>query len=128
MRASVVLRLLPSLALLGLLSACTPEVAQEDDAAEQEQALVAAQQAADSAAEPPPPADTDAPPTCDASQVQGLIGQAVDDARAEQARTDAGADKVRILKPGEMVTMEFDGARLNIEVDDAGTITSVRCG
>ncbi|AKC86769.1 I78 family peptidase inhibitor [Pseudoxanthomonas suwonensis] len=126
------LRLLPSLVLLSALCACSAEVAPgEDDGIEQEQALTDAQQAAESAATPPADGIADAPPpapTCDASQVQGLVGQSNDEAKAEQARVDAGASHVRVLEPGQMVTMEFDGERLNIEVDDGGRIIALRCG
>lgn len=124
-------RLLLPFTLIAALSACSAGTAPDDDATEQEQALTAAQQAAESAAAPPaPPAiDTASPePECDASQVQGLVGQALDDAKAEQARTDASAKSVRVLEPGAVVTMEFDSKRLNIEVDAAGKITAVRCG
>jgi hypothetical protein len=129
MRAQMIRQLLP-LSLLSVLCACSGGTA-EDDAAEQESAIVAAQQAAESAATPPPNGAADAPPpapTCDASLVQGLVGQANDAAKAEQARVDAGAKSVRILEPNAMVTMEFDGERLNIEVDDQGQIIAVRCG
>jgi len=34
----------------------------------------------------------------------------------------------RALKPGQAVTMEFNGARLNLDVDARGRVTSVRCG
>lgn len=122
-------RLLVLLPALLALAACAP-TGPEDDAQEQEQAIVDAQQAADTAATPaadtaatPPPA-----PSCDASTVQGLIGKAADEATVEQARTDTGAASARVLKPGYMVTMEFDGTRLNIEVDDANGIVSLRCG
>jgi 23S rRNA G2445 N2-methylase RlmL len=125
------IRLLLSIALLPALAACSAGGTPEDDGAEQEQAIAAAQQAAESAATPPAGGTIDAAPpaqTCDASQVQGLVGQKVDDAIAEQARSDAGARRVRLLKPDQMVTMEFDGERLNLEVDAEGRITSVRCG
>jgi hypothetical protein len=125
------IRLSLSLILLSALCACSAGGTADEDAVEQEQAIVAAQEAAESAATPPPNGSADAPPPaleCDASQVQGLVGQALDEAKAEQARADAGAKHVRILKPGQMVTMEFDGERLNIEVDDKGTITALRCG
>ena len=56
------------------------------------------------------------------------MGQPVSDALAEQAREDAGAERVRVLTPGQMVTMDFDEERLNIEVDAAGTNTALRCG
>ncbi|MBE2291929.1 MAG: Elastase inhibitor AFLEI Flags: Precursor [Xanthomonadales bacterium] len=121
------LRPLLSLTLLAALCACSVGGTADDDGAEQEQALVAAQRAAESVADGgttvPPPA-----PVCDGSQVQGLIGQSIDDAIAEQAKTDAGAGSVRVLTPGQMVTMEFDDTRLTIDVDAQGRITALRCG
>ena len=42
--------------------------------------------------------------------------------RARSKRT------VRVIKPGDQVTMDFQAARLNIEVDAAGNISGVRCG
>ena len=46
----------------------------------------------------------------------------------EAARVSAGALMVRILRPGQMVTKEFDPERLNLEVDAAGRIIAARCG
>lgn len=91
------------------------------------------------------PADTTMPPTadagealepaapgmvdsCDAGAVQSLIGQEATEAVVEQARIDAGAETARTLRPGEVVTMEYREGRLNVDVDDDGTITSLRCG
>ena len=124
-------RLLLPVVLLGALCACAADDVTTDDGAEQEQAIVAAKQAADSAATPPEGGTLEAAPPpleCDATQVQGLVGQVLDEATAEQARSDAGAKTVRVLEPGQMVTMEFDGERLNIEVDDKRTVTALRCG
>ncbi len=45
-----------------------------------------------------------------------------------QAREEAKATEVRVLEPGQMVTMEFNGERLNLEVDDKRVVTAVRCG
>lgn len=67
--------------------------------------------------------------TCNADAAKpGAIGQAATDAVVEQARNDAGAKMARVLKPGQMVTMEFMDGRLNIDVDDSNVITNVRCG
>ena len=99
-------RLLP-LALVAVLAACSPGNTPEDDGTEQEQAITAAQQAAESAKVPPPNGAADSPPP---------------------ARADAGAKTVRVLEPDQMVTMEFDGERLNIEVDATKKIVAVRCG
>jgi len=117
--------LIASLSLVLALGACTGPAPEE-----QEQALDQAKQAADAVATPDPEATTTPPPagSCDASQVQGLVGQPYSDALAEQARQDAGAGQVRLLKPDQMVTMEFLGERLNIEVDARNQITGVRCG
>ncbi len=34
----------------------------------------------------------------------------------------------RILRPGQMVTKEYNAQRLNLEVDANGRIVAVRCG
>ncbi|CAD1785753.1 Elastase inhibitor AFLEI Flags: Precursor [Xanthomonas arboricola pv. juglandis] len=118
-------RLACTLVVLAALSACGSP--QPD---EQEAVSAKAQQAAEQAAAPAPAAAPEAPPigSCDATQVQSLVGQALTDAVSEQARTDAGAKSVRVLKPGQMTTMEFNGERLNLEVDAKNVIASVRCG
>lgn len=56
------------------------------------------------------------------------MGKKADAATVERARTQAGAKSARVLKPGQMVTMEYMAGRLNIDVDAANTITNVRCG
>jgi len=77
------------------------------------------------APEAPPPADATA---CDATQAQWLVGKTPGQADADQARTDARATSVRLLKPDQPVSMEFNAARLNIELDEKGMVVSVRCG
>ena len=108
--------------LLLLLGACTGPAVEEQDAA-----LDQAQQAAAAVATPeattPPPVGS-----CDASQVQGLVGQPYTDAMQSPAKDDAGASDVRVIKPDQPVTMEFIGERLNIELDENGIISGVRCG
>ncbi|HZF99194.1 MAG TPA: I78 family peptidase inhibitor [Pseudoxanthomonas sp.] len=96
---------------------------------EQQRALDQAEHQARLAAEPPPP-----PPVavdasaCDPVQAKWLGGKKATQAELEQARSDAGARTVRTLKPGQVVTMEFDATRLNVELDEAGVVASVRCG
>lgn len=80
------------------------------------------------ATEPAPPPMTDADGSCNADAVQGLVGQEATDEVVEQARTDAGAGTARTLSPGQVVTLEYREDRLNLDVDDAGIITGVRCG
>jgi hypothetical protein len=117
--------LIAALSLVLALGACSGPAPEE-----QEEALDKAQQAATAAATPDPGTAAAPPPpaSCDASQVQGLVGQAWSDALQAQAKDDSGASDVRMLKPNQPVTMEFIGERLNIETDDKGVITGVRCG
>jgi hypothetical protein len=111
-----------ALSLALALAACNGPAPEEQEQA-LDQAAQAAQAAASTAEATPPP-----PASCDASQVQGLVGQTYSDAVQAQAKEDSGASDVRVLKPNQPVTMEFIGERLNIEIDDKNVISGVRCG
>lgn len=65
---------------------------------------------------------------CVAKRAERFVGRAGTPPVAEKAREAAGAVIVRVLKPGEMVTMEYQEGRLNLMVDVAGKIIGVRCG
>ena len=113
--------LIATATLLLALSACTKPAPEEQD-----EALNESQQAAQAAAAP---AEATPPPgACDASQLQGLVGQPYAESMLNQAKEDAGATDVRVLKPNQPVTMEFIGERLNIEIDEKGMVSGVRCG
>lgn len=74
------------------------------------------------------PTDTTVPPGgCDAGPAEAFKGQS-GDAVAEQARHAAGAATVRVIRPGQAVTMDYRADRLNVELDDAGKVVAVRCG
>lgn len=126
-RATTSHRIVPMLAAL-LLAACNPPAPPAAPAAP----APATQPAAPVASAPataPAVGDPAVPPTsCDATRADWAIGQSLDEALLERARVDAGASVVRSLKPGQMVTMEFNGERLNVDVDADGNVTGVRCG
>ncbi len=65
---------------------------------------------------------------CNAQPAQAAVGQSSTASVVESARARSGARMVRILRPGQMVTKEFDTQRLNLEVDANGHILAVRCG
>ncbi|MBC7477848.1 MAG: proteinase inhibitor I78, partial [Pseudorhodobacter sp.] len=46
----------------------------------------------------------------------------------EEARQRSGSYMARVLRPGQVVTMEFSAQRLNLDLNAAGVITGVRCG
>ncbi|QIL81341.1 proteinase inhibitor I78 [Diaphorobacter sp. HDW4A] len=83
---------------------------------------------------PPPPPEpigkTTAPPgnICNAPPAQWAVGKMPTPSVTENARVRAGARMARVLRPGQMVTKEFDQQRLNLELDDSGKIIAARCG
>ncbi|WP_431098009.1 I78 family peptidase inhibitor [Polaromonas aquatica] len=79
----------------------------------------------------PNPAEQMPPPSatpCNAAPAQFIVGRQADAPLVNDARVRAGARTVRVLKPGQVVTMEFNAERLSLSVDDAGRVTRVNCG
>ncbi|MGO1394308.1 MAG: I78 family peptidase inhibitor [Halomonas sp.] len=85
-------------------------------------------------AAPPPP--TVAPngssgeqaASCDLDAIQSAIGEPFDEANVAQLQSDSGARQVRVLRPGDMATMDHRPDRLNIHLDDQDGIEALRCG
>jgi hypothetical protein len=73
----------------------------------------------------PPPVF--APGECDAQAAQSAVGKTYDAALAEEVRARSRAERVRAVRPGEMVTMEFDARRLTLQLDAQGRVVSARC-
>ena len=75
------------------------------------------------------PAPVPAPqPECSAAGARFAVGQTLSPQLEAAARTRANATVSRVLRPGQAVTLEFNAARLNLEVDARSRVTSVRCG
>jgi hypothetical protein len=67
--------------------------------------------------------------SCNADAAKpAAMGKVATAAVLEQARIDAGARMSRVLKPGQMVTMEYAEGRLNVDVDASNVIINLRCG
>jgi len=85
-------------------------------------------------AAPPPMAVDPTPPMppmqdrCNAELAKSAIGKAATAQVVEQARIDARADIARVLRPGQVVTMEFREGRLNVDVNERNAVTGLRCG
>jgi hypothetical protein len=101
--------LAPALVLIVALSACGPAVTKSGDG---------------TPAAPPPP--TRGP--CNADNAQSFVGQKASGDVQEQARAAAGAGMVRTLQPGQPITKEFNGERLNLYVDADNNVIRVSCG
>jgi hypothetical protein len=69
------------------------------------------------------------PGTCDAARAtQALVGQQPSEALLRQARSDSGAQVVRVLRHDQVVTREFQAGRLNLRLNESGAIAEVTCG
>jgi len=66
--------------------------------------------------------------TCDAGALQSQIGQKASQSVMEDLRSRSGSTTARILRPGQLVTMEYNATRLNLIVDDKDVMTAIRCG
>lgn len=127
-RSLLTAALLPMLAL----AACAPGQDQgfeeEPPAAGAADADTGAGSAIETGAAQPVTAPPVAATPCDTETLQGLIGQAGDEAVYDRATRDAGARHYRALGPQDAATMDFREDRLNIDLDDSGRITGFRCG
>ncbi len=57
-----------------------------------------------------------------------FVGQTFTPEIEARAQAISGAAMVRLLRPGIAVTTEQRSNRLNIQMDEAGVIVSLRCG
>ena len=78
---------------------------------------------------PMPPQD--APPQatqCIADAAVWAIGQGVGDEIVERVRVDTGSQSVRVIRPGQAVTMDYRHDRVNIKLNERDAIVGVSCG
>jgi hypothetical protein len=108
--------------LLALGACTTTRSAADVDADTAAAAAATATTTGNTAATPP------MQPGCNADAARSVVGQMATAETVEQARSAAGAETARTLKPGQAVTMEYNASRLNIDVDAGNTISNVRCG
>jgi len=65
---------------------------------------------------------------CRAEGLGNLINRRATPQVLAQARKRSGASVVRVLRPGQVVTMEYRNGRLNARVDDRNWIKGFNCG
>ncbi|GLO13506.1 lipoprotein [Pseudomonas putida] len=65
---------------------------------------------------------------CEASGADFAIGKQGSAELLEQARKASGSQIARILKPHDVVTLEYRSERLNLNVDEQGKVARVNCG
>jgi hypothetical protein len=85
-------------------------------------------------ASPPPSAAPALPPfppaagRCNADAGQFALGQTYTERIAEAVRSRSGARIARVLRPGQAVTREYFGDRINLALDAADRVVGVHCG
>ena len=72
---------------------------------------------------PPPLADS-----CNAEAASWAMGHAVSDELVERIRVETGSRSVRVIRPGQPVTMDFRGDRVNIKLNERDAIVGISCG
>ncbi len=65
---------------------------------------------------------------CAVENLQSFVGQSVNEENGADALKQSGAKTLRWIAPRSAITMDFRQDRLNIEYDDAMTITRIYCG
>ncbi|WHU03938.1 I78 family peptidase inhibitor [Sphingomonas sp. NIBR02145] len=67
------------------------------------------------------------PRICNAGVVQRFIGAPMSPQLQPRLRARSGASSVRVVRPGEAVTMDFRRDRLTVDVNQRGRISGLRC-
>ena len=76
-----------------------------------------------------PPARTAGGDACRAGRLRAYQGVPLTaDTLARITAAASGVQNVRTIRPGDAVTMDYRVDRLNVELDEAGRITRLRCG
>lgn len=81
--------------------------------------------------EPPVQGDTGVPGEpfpCSEAAVADLVGKPWTNALTDQVRDRSKARMVRVVRPGDAVTMDFSPERLNVQLDARDRIVEFRCG
>lgn len=118
-------QLLVAMAMAGSIAACSSTTAAP---AKSPEAAGKAAEVSTPAAEAPLPPRQEIAMGCLEANAGWALGKQVDDALMAKAKADATAQYVRVIKPGVAVTMEYNGARLNLHTNIKGQIERVTCG
>jgi hypothetical protein len=65
---------------------------------------------------------------CNAAAARALIGRPATPALEAEAQRLTGARRVRVIRPGDMVTMDYSPDRLDIHIGPDGKAERFACG
>lgn len=73
------------------------------------------------------PPVAEAAPGCGADQFAAYVGKPASDTAIAAIQAARGDKPIRVIRPGMAVTMDYRAERLNVDVDDSGTIRRFYC-
>jgi hypothetical protein len=76
----------------------------------------------------PAPAPVSPQGACEISGLSGLVGQPATAELGAEAMRLSGATRLRWIRPGDMVTMDYSPQRLNIHLDAQNRVDRFACG
>ena len=76
----------------------------------------------------PPPGPPPLAESCNAEAASWAMGHAVSDDIVERIRIETGSQSVRVIRPGQPVTMDYRGDRVNIKLNERDAIVGISCG
>ena len=65
---------------------------------------------------------------CHADSLGDLVGRPADAALGAEAMRRSGALRLRWIRPGDMVTMDYSAQRLNVHLDAQNRVDHFACG
>jgi hypothetical protein len=76
----------------------------------------------------PPEESGNGAAVCNSSALGDLIGRAASQELGAEALRRSGARRLRWIRPGDIVTMDYSPQRLNIRLDARNRVESFDCG
>lgn len=65
---------------------------------------------------------------CNEANAQFAVGRNADTQLQAEVRQRSGAMSLRVIRPGDAITMDYSTQRLNLELDANGRVVRARCG
>lgn len=65
---------------------------------------------------------------CDASKAAWAVGREATADVVERIRIETTSTAVRVIRPGQAVTMDYSDTRVNIKVNERNAIVGITCG
>ena len=76
----------------------------------------------------PPPGPPPMATQCVAEAAGWAMGLGVTDEIVERVRVDTRSRDVRVIRPGQAVTMDYRADRVNIKLNERDAIVGISCG